>query len=601
MALEDIINNLRDDANRFIKVELLRLGQEVKFIDDINTSLDFMVGSVVDGMMTRMDPAITSNTNLPEDNAVIRSVVVNAMYKAIDNKIITGMSDMVNRSPGDMFAAVTGDSQLAALVSSIANRTNDRVSSNQGNVGQGNFGEAIDVSESIADVVNRLYAKIFSVISMALSNAPSMIGGLATSALQSFISESAGVTSDIDRFDELAQVVADNCSAIDGTYYAIDHFEQVRLAQDHLLDADTKLVNVRSSLIASGALNEYRYGLARDDVQLAADDLENNGNTTNRIQETYGALDELDSLLSKIEDGYGQLSDRKDSLDNYMGDFDDGFDSNSTTLGIITNVQVEIRSIMNSMDAAIAKGHAAVVMEQKRRWWMQLLVLIEKMAILPSSVSDYVAADPDGYVTDYNTDVGTPMQSVSFPDVDLLRSQLGQLKYWVGRKFNTDIPVTQILDIVSQMSSDNADRKTAIGTASSIASNFNVPLDNIAAQIPALLSDVGMDRASDIFDAGKWADFFSLNPQNATYLGQLEQSVASAVSELSGAEGATIDGLAAMNEVLVFVRDQKRSRDALAATFSAFKDLGLQFKVSKEIPEVQGIYSLIDRFITEVS
>jgi len=594
-----LLDQLERDARKFIKVELVRLGQEVKFIDEIDTSLDFMVGSVVESLMTKMDPIIIQNTNLPEDNAVVRGLVINAIYKAIDSKMITGISDVVNRRPGELFAEITGDSELANLINSVSNRTSSRTPTSLNSFSRGTFDAAEDVVEDLYDVINRLYNKVFNIIGMMVSQEPSTIGHFAMKTLELFRNNGTSVNSYMDRFNEVVQIVADNCAALDSSYYAIDHFQKTRDARAYLDSADAKLVNVRSTLIYSGVLNEYRYGLAQNDVQSAADVLVDNGGAVNRVQEIMGALEELDALIVKVDDEYRIVDEHFLNLQDYMDQFDDKYDSSGTVLGIMTNIQAEIRSIMNSMDLAVSQGFVSKIYIYERRWWMQLITIVEKMNMIPTSVSDYFSTDPDGYISDYNTNVAIPLQGITFSGIDLLRSQLDQLKYWVGRKLASDIPVTQIVDLVSQMISDNIARSNEITSAMAITNAFSAPISEVGASLMSLLDEVGMDRAYDLFARGNWSEFFVLKPQNATYLGQLESSMVSAIEYVQGLGAITVNGLAAMQEALIFVRDQKRARDILASTFTVYKDLGLDAKINIEIPAVQEVGAKIDRFKTE--
>jgi len=601
MALPELLQTLKKDSLHFIKVELTRLGQEVKFINEINSTIDFMVGSMVDKMMEKIEPSIIQNTNLPEDNTVVRSLVTNALYKALDNKMVTGTSDMVNRRPGELFSQITGDSETANLISSISNRAGDGMPSSLPSVGRGSFREADDISEDIYDIINRLYTKIFNIIGMLIPEEPSMVAVFAKMALDIFVRASDKIAASISRFDELSIIVRDDCAALDASYYLVDHMEVARLAQGHLESADLKLVNVRARIINSNVVDEYRYGLAKDDIQNAIDVLADNGGPANRVQEIMGALDEMEVILVQLEGDYTSLEDSLGHLQVYMDEFGANYDSTGTVLGVMTNIQSEIRSTINSMDIAISRGQISIMHENNRRWWLQLIAIIEEMGLLPGSVQDYFATDPDGYIDNYNVVVAFPLQALSLPDIGILRGQFDQLKYWVSRRLASDVPMTQINDIVSQMGADNLTRTNEMASATAIANSYDAPISETASQVPALLGDVGMDRAQDLFNAGNWSEFFFLSPQNSTYLGQLESSVGESIEAASQSSTVTVDGLAAMNEVLMFVRDKKRARDTLASTFTTTKSLGLDFKVNFEIPTVQRIFAFIDRFVTEVS
>jgi len=601
MATPALIAQLQRDAVKYTRVELTRLGREVEFIDKIDTTVDFMVGSVIDGLMTTIESAITAHTNIPEDNAIVRGLVTNAIYKAIDNVLVTGISDMVNRRPGEIFSRLTGLSSLGNLINSFSNRSGDRIRSSLKEVSRGAFDYAEDIAENTADVTDRLYNKMFNIVSLTMSQDPSMIGSLATASLQRFIEEGGTANDRLSRFDDLVQSVATNCAAIDPTYYTVDHYQKTRDAQGKLEAADSILVNVRSQLTYSDSFDEYRYGLARQNVEDAADILASNGNSANRIQEIMGALEELDSLLVGVEDSYGLVETHKSALEYFMQEFEGNYNTNGCLLGIMNNVQAEIRSVINSMEAVLLRGQISVMPEYERRWWMQLLAIVEDMNIVPNNVPTYFSADPDGYIADYNTNVGVPMQGITLPGIDLLSSQLGQLKYWVGRKLNYDIPVTQITNIASQILADNASREAAVTSAMGTAAGFFVSETDKSRQIQQLMDAIGMDRASELLKTGQWSEFFALRPGNATFLGQLEESVKSVLTDFTETEMATINGVAALNDVLLFVRNTKRSRDMLASTFTTFKDLAIEFKINREIPDVQQVAADLDRFMSEVS
>ena len=343
----------------------------------------------------------------------------------------------------------------------------------------------------------------------------------------------------------------------------------------------------------------YRYGLAQDDVESASNVLADSGNVTNRVQETLGAMAEMDNLLVLMEDSYGGTLDHLENLKDYMGGFQDEFSCNSSILSIMDNIQSEIRSIILSMDAIIIKHQPSIMPENERKWWFQLLSILRKMDLIPDSVNDYYTADPDGYIADYNINIAPGLQAITPTTLDLLQSQMQQLRYWVTKRLGSDIVVTSLVNIVTQMISDNTSRITDLTNAAGIAAGYDVPVLKEFLDLISLFKDTGMDRAQDLFERGQWGDFFALRSTTATYLGSLEESIRNTLTEVEGTSGVTLDGLDALNTVHTFVRNKKRSRDVLASVFSLFKDQALAFKVNEEIPRVQEITGLVERFLSE--
>jgi hypothetical protein len=595
------VEQLEAEAQKHVKVELSRLSREVSFIDQIDTTLDFMIGSIVDDLMTKLEPNITQHTNLPEDKAMVESLVVNALYKAIDPSLITGISDIVNRRPGEIVGQYTGSSSVANLIGSISNRVGSLNPRGISAISRGSFEAVEEVPEEVFDLADQLYNKIFNVVGLLVSTDPSLVPQFAMLSVNAFSSLGTDVNGRLSRFTQLSQSISTNAGLLDGTYYAIDQFAKTETAKAHLEDADVRLVQVRTRLINLGLMDEYRYGLAQQDVSDAADVLAENGNANNKIQEILGAIDELDYIIIDLIDRYNQVDDHLAGLKEYMDEFENRFSSNSALLGVLNNIQSELRSIISSMEAVLAKNQASIMTHYERRWWMQLLALVEKMGLVPSQVSDYFTADPNGYISDYNTNIAPNLQTINLSALTLLQGQLQQLKYWVARKLESDIAVTPIVDVVNQITSDNTTRINDINNAISIGSGYSVPVGDMANRIVDLLIDTGMDKAEDLFTKGNWEEFFGLDSQSATYLGSFEKAVRDATEEANELTGVTLDGLKALNDVHRFVRNQKRSRDVLATTFSAFKDFALAVKVNEEIPEVQKVLAKVQRYVAEVS
>jgi len=593
-----LVNELTTIARQHVKTELSRLSNEIGFVDKIDTTIDDMVGAIVEGVFTKIQPDIIQHTNLPEDLEMVKSLIFNAIYKSIDPSQLTGISDIVNRRPGEIVGQFIGSSKSSNLISSISNRVGGLNSLGISRISRGSFGSVDTIPGEVYDASDRIYNKIFNVVGLILTINPGLVPQLGAGSTSNFSEKASAVSSSLTRFSELSQSISDNVVAIDSSYYTIDHFGKTIISQSHLEDADKKMVNVRSKLLFAGAFDEFRYGLAKQDVRDAADALSSYGNSNNKINEILGAVDELDYLMTDIEDNYFILDSHLSSLKDYMNEFKSQFSSQSSITGLLDNIQSEIRSIISSMDAVIAKNQISIMPYHERRWWLELMSLVEQMGMVPSQVGDYYTSDPDGYIADYNTNVALPLQSINLSDIGLLSSQLKQLKYWVNKKLDANIIVTPIVNLVSQIISDNSSRLSDISNASSIASGYSVPISTDVINLVGLLKDTGMDRASDFLVQGRWKDFFSMDSSNATYLGNMGLVIKDSIS--SAPSNITLDGLAALTDAYTEIRNQKRARDLLATTFSTFKDLALSFKVNYEIPEVQKLNSDVERYTSEI-
>lgn len=593
------LQKLAAETRKFQRVELTRLGGEVTFISEIDTTVDNMIGSVVNGLLVKLEPTITQYTNLPEDKEFLKSLIANAVYKAVSPSAISGISDIINRRPGEIFGMVTGLSSVSNTIGGVSNRESARLPSNLETFSRGAFRVAQSASPEVLDITDQLYTKIFNIASLTLTTDPGLTPQGAMSSLGLFVSDVTSASDNLTRFNELSQTVSDNCASLDSTYYAIDHFGKTTIAQGFLDKADIKLVNVRSKLINLDQFDSYRYGLAQQDVESASDVLANSGNATNRVQEIIGAMAEMDNLLVLMEESYGGVLGHLDNLKDYMGGFQDEFSCNSSILGIMDNVQSEIRSIISSMDATIAKNQPSIMPGNERKWWLQLLSILKKMDLIPDSINDYYTTDPDGYIADYNTNISANLAPITPDTLDLLQGQMQQLHYWVTKRLGSDIVVTPLVNLVTQMISDNNGRIADITNASGIAAGYSVPISKDFLDLNSLFDGAGMDRAQDLFERGNWEDFFDLRSTTATYLGSLEESVRNTLTEIEDDSTITLDGIDALTRVHTFVRNQKRSRDVLASVFSMFKDQALAFKVNEEIPRVQEITGLVERFESE--
>jgi hypothetical protein len=594
------LDELVAEGNKHVRVELTRLSREVAFIDEIDTTVDSMIGAVVEGVYTKISPVISSYTNLPEDKEELKSLIYNAVYKSVNPSILTGISDIINRRPGEIVGQMVGKSGISNLISSISNRVGSLVPSGVSSVVRGTFSAAEEISEAIHSPADQIYNTIFNVTGLNFTMQPGIIPELARNTLDLFSSNGGSVIERLQRFSDICQVILDDCTALDSTYYSTDQFTKTRDAQESLDYADQYLVNVRSKLIYSSTFDGYRYGLAKQNVQDAADILADNGNPVNRINEILGGSQELDYIIVDLDNQYNATQTHLENLKVFMPEFRDNFSADSALIGVLNNIQSEIRSIILSMDGVLAKAQPSIMPYYERRWWIQLLALIEKMSMIPASVDDYFTTDPDGYIYDYNTNIADNLDPISLSDLTLLQGQLKQLKYHVGKKLDSNVSISSIAAIVSQILSDNNTRMNAIAQAISIAGGYAVKIGDMTRNILSLFKGTGMDRAYDMLTHGDWKTFFTLDIPGATYLGQLEKTTRKMINEVRD-YSYTVDGLAALQEVHTFIRNQKRSRDVLATTFTSTKDLALGFKVNEEIPSVQRISSKIDRFRSEMS
>lgn len=593
--------DLTSALNKYQSLELDRLSKEVNFIDKISTNIDTVLSNVTDGLFQTLSPKISAQTTTQEDKDLAKSLLTSAVDKVSDPSLVSGISDTVNRGIADSVGFALGSYSASNLIGTIANRatgTSDRLLTQ---IPSGSLGTAGQVDQGIYDTSKKVANKVFNTLGATLQYSPNVIPQFAQVALTGFVGRNTQLSGNFTHFNSLVGSVATNCAAIDSSYYAVDQFQKALDGRSELLTADARLVRVRSKIIYGSGFDEYTYELARDNVEAAAAIFATNGNPVNLIIEIDGLLSALDYLIKSLEDAYNFMYAQYLNMIDFMSTFLSRMLFSGPMLAITNMIQAELRSIIRSVEAVVARRQPAILPFHMRLWWLQCLALAEQMYLTPAAVTDYFNTDPDGYIADY-VPVSSGLSAIPMgSDIELLKNQVTQLRFLVTKKLQVDVPATSIVNLASQMVADNTTRIANISSASAAANLYSVPVSGVVTSLMSALTEAGMDRARSAVETGDTTALFAMTADDASSVGKFDADITAAVKEAESNPSRTFDGTAALTEAHRYVRNQKRSRELNAATFSRFKEDAKEYKVREDIPETQRMAALVERYNREVT
>jgi len=322
-------------------------------------------------------------------------------------------------------------------------------------------------------------------------------------------------------------------------------------------------------------------------------------------------MDILDMLMGKIYDLYGEFMNQLYALRNYFNDFLSHAIFNGPMLAMVNHCQAEIRSMIRAMTAVLTKNQPLLYLAKERVWWLECLALYKKMWMTPQNIVNYFSDPTKGgrYINAYDP-FASQLSAIPFESaLDLLQSQMSQLKYLVSKRLEADQYGGAILNLNLQIQSDNNQRVEKIEESVAVCEDYKlvhpVPGPEVDRTIPGLmvqsLRDSSMDRAADLYSIGAWKEIGTLTPQTGSYVGKTLFDINNTISAAEADPSIDYKSINSLWEAQRYVYNEQRSDDALAETFGRFKDYAKREINMFDIPQTRQMRVNVEQFSREAS
>lgn len=601
--------SLTTELDRYKRAEFRRIVWQLRFLENIDTSLDKILDPVIEKIYTDAQADIDEKTERPSDHHVFRRLIKSAIEKSADPSTQTAISDSVNRNSGESVGKIIGSQEDADLLVAIDNRTTTPKDITLSSVPIGGFAEAQVSAKDLFDDSRKMQQKVLNSVAAVLSGLPNIIPQMVKTSLQRLVETGNDLVSKFTELNDTVGEIGADCAALDEAYYTGRRdFDRTEDALPYLEEADEKLLTIRLTMIEEAFFKEALYEEAKANIQSASGALVNYGAATNKVVEVKGGIASLDFMMAAIEEAYGVFYSQVNSLIGCYEKIQEEVTSSmkGPMLAMLNHIQAEIRSIFRSMSAAVAKGDTASAPTLERMWYMELLALQKKMDIVPEAIWTYLDEDEDGYVADY-VPISYDLAAIAFEeDLALLKNRITYMKYWVGKRLEDGWPndpdiQTKLNDVISNIQSDNITLVNNIELAITAAESYSsVEIGEIPGHLSELLLSAGMDRANDIMLRADWEEFFSLSPDNASYRGQFSATLSEELDEALNNPDLTVNAVNDLASAKQFVLNQKRADDLLSSIFSRYKTMAQDMLVKEDMAEIQQVSASVERYQAEV-
>jgi len=601
-----IVADLVRDADRFFQTKVRDLNNEITFADGIRTEQGDLQNNIVSRLANNgliATGGIGLNQQLELSGLVpsiagapfIADFAENLLDETVSNIIDpirnTGISGVLNTALGEFaqnFIPID-DLQfgIETSVSSIAETF----------VGDNNV--VSELSKGITDSTQLSFTRTISSIGLTLITDPASIFGVTDGVIDS-ISVTASINSQkLEEIIDLESEIITLLISLTDDYYAVALFDKIRQSRDKLESADDILINVRSQMISLGIFAENLFLTAKEQVNQAEKLLDFDIPTDPRILEINDRVDRLEQLLDEAAREGGEVIEIRDNLTNVIGDLLKSRAFGMVFAGQIQKIQLEIRSIIRSMDEVRRVKRAAIASPLSTLWRTQLIMLSQVMDALPEEIKKYLTTDPDGFKADFDVTINA-MNLLGDAGIDLLVSQgrafVGAVRAALGNQIFLGTTsalgtamTTAATSVLGFMNSISGIASSHVTTPAAVQDFFNI--------FGRLLEKGGLDRAADLLKFGDINGLLTLDTLGGTYSGALQTKISTLIKCIEDEPSGTIDrtGLNALKEVQDFFANVRRGESLLASTFETFKDKAKETIQRVDLPALRRIKNRIDR------
>jgi hypothetical protein len=600
--IDDFINNSRE----FFRKDVNRLNNELSFAESISTQQsrlqdsivarfadDGLIGSGIPGINTQLETLgiVDTIAGAPDIAASTRRLTSFAIDALLDPSQLISLSGALNTAAGDFVKDLIPVDILAfgpdfSFTNVLETVVGDNLAVSQ-------------VSTSLADVTQQAFIRTMNTTSLSLVASPDTLFGIFDISIGSL---SASATVQIGKLDEIitlqAEIIALIASLTDD-FYSTAIFDAIEESAGDLEAADFFLTNVRSQMISLGVFAESQFRNAQFRVDQAQEALDFDITTTPRILEINAKVDRLEQILAEVESGVNEIVEINSNLEGVEQDL-----LGSRALGMLFAsqvhlIQVETRSLITSMQAAITVGRAALAVPLMAVWRTQLVILSQLMSGLPEEFKKYLSTDPQGFKADFDITVNA-LAALGDSGVDILVAQgkafIRQVRLALGNQaFLAGIAALGAAVEVAA----NTTKSFTQGVESATQAHISPPSEvtEFGNSLFGLLDNQGLDRAGDFLRKGDIVGMLEMSRESATYSGQTLKSINDIIACLETEPEGTIDltGLNQAKEVQNFFSNIQRSEALLSTTFGQFKSAATRSIQKIELPRTRRIKNLVDR------
>lgn len=600
------IDDFIASAREFFRKDVKRLNNELSFAESISTRQsrlqdsivarfadDGLIGSGIPGINTQLETLgiVDTIAGAPDIAASTRRLTNFSIDTLLDPSQLISLSGALNSAAGD-FAKdlIPVDALSFGPDFSFTNVLETLVGDNNA---------VSQVPISLSDVTQRAFIKTMNTVSLSLVASPDTLFGIFNVSIGSL---SASATVQVGKLDEIISLQAEIIvlvASLTDDFYSTAIFDAIDKSAGELEAADFFLTNVRSQMISLGVFAESQFRNAQSRVDKAQDALDFDITTVPRILEINSKVDRLEQILKEVASGVDEIVEINSNLEGAEQDL-----LESRAFGILFAaqvhlIQVEIRSLITSMQASVAIGRAALAVPLMAIWRTQLVILSQLMSGLPEEFKKYLATDPQGFKADFDITVNA-LAALGPSGVDLLVSQgqafVRQVRLALGNEaFLIGIAALgAALEIAANIT------KTFTQSVETISQAHTSPPSAVAEfgeEIFGLLNNQGLDRAEDFLRKGDIIGMLEMSRESATFSGETLRSINDIISCLETEPDGTIDltGLNQAKEVQNFFSNVQRAEALLATTFGQFKSAATQSIQKDELPRTRRIKNLVDR------
>lgn len=602
-------------ASDFLRTQVTRLNREVSFARSFSNIVDRLQDGVIDRIMERgfLSSAIDS-TGLEDifaDAGIISSVssaqefidiqrefLVSVIDQEINPANNTGISEPLSGS----IARFVRENLLNSTEESVlgfSNRELGTVSTRNQVIPFGNPGNVGAVGRELFDSVTQTFNRTFSVSGLSIMSDPAAIFGIANQSVLELQSVLTEMDAKIIEADSLTDDIVTLSADITDEFYDVDNKSNIEASIAKLQDADDLLINVRSNIFNTSVFSEGLFLSARGNVEDAEKELRLGLSTEPNLGELFNKLDRLEGLLTEIREVSDRSVSIKENLELVVPFWTDTQIFASLFSGQVHNIQLEVRSIIESQQALLDNTQKRSIAPLVTVWRSQLLLLVQTMAALPSEVADYLDSDPSGFKSDQES---LAADLVLIPDFDasLIVSQGSAFISEVRRKIT--IPVDQSIIVALSIAFKAELAKGSLYVLDMIAAIGSFPAPSSEAQqlgqdLIDSFNFLGLDRAGDLLRKSDFENFFALTPETATFTGALLAEINALIACLESQVviGLARNGLTLLQQMQDVIFNIKRGEDLIATTLGRFKDLAINDIIGRELPILKQIRDSIDR------
>lgn len=593
-------------AREFFRKDVRRLNNELAFAKNISTRQSRLQDSIVarfadDGLIGSGTPGI--NTQLetlgivdniagaPDIAESTRRLTNSSVDTLLDPSQAISLSGALNSAAGDFAKDLISVDGLAFGPDFSFT-----------NVLQTLVGDNIDVSQvptSLSDVTQRAFIKTMNTVSLSLVSSPDTLFGIFNVSIGGL---SASATVQVGKLDEIISLQAEIIvlvASLTDDFYSTVIFDAIKKSERELADADSLLTNVRSQMISLGVFAESQFRNAQTRVDRAQDALDFDITTAPRILEINTKLDRLEQILNEAAAGVDEIVEINANLEGAEQDL-----LESRAFGILFAsqvhlIQIEIRSLILSMQGAIAIGRAAIAVPLMAIWRTQLVILSQLMSGLPEEFKKYLATDPQGFKADFDITVDA-LALLGDSGVDLLVSQGKAFVRQVRSALGNSVFLVGISALGAALEiATNATKAFTKDVEAITQAHANPPtaVAEFGEEIFGLLNNQGLDRAEDFLRKGDIVGMLEMSRESATFSGETLRSINDIISCLETEPDGTIDltGLNQAKEIQNFFSNVQRAEALLTTTHEQFKSAATQSIQKIELPRTRRIKNLVDR------